>query len=284
MKIFDINESIGDSSFQFAIGKTYLINDLPIHSHNFSELVFLLGGSGTHLIDNKEYSVEVGDVYVFNSNSASHGFKNVRNLFLCNIIYNPQRIMAYNNELKSMKGFQALFMVHPNLNSSGVFKSRLHLSTETLIIFDELLERMISEFTARKEGYMTIILGYVMEVIVLLSREYEMSENTDNLQLLRLAETMAYIEKNYTNHITLDSLIEISHFSKRHLIRLFKQIYNTTPIDYILELRLKHACALLHQNNKSIKEIAMDSGFNDINYFSKFFRKKYGASPKKYLK
>jgi len=56
------------------------------------------------------------------------------------------------------------------------------------------------------------------------------------------------------------------------------------PIDLIKEFRLSHALELLQTTNLSITEIAFRSGFADASYFGKCFRKRYGLSPREYLK
>ncbi|MCD8022091.1 MAG: helix-turn-helix transcriptional regulator, partial [Lachnospiraceae bacterium] len=66
--------------------------------------------------------------------------------------------------------------------------------------------------------------------------------------------------------------------------RCFHEMLNTTPMQYVMETRLKKAAALLRSTNKSAKDIALDCGFNDTSYFTKMFRLRYDCTPGKYRK
>ena len=57
---------------------------MPMHIHDFDELVFVLGGSAIHVIDDEEYPIIRGDVFVVRGNH-KHGYKNERNLKIVNV-------------------------------------------------------------------------------------------------------------------------------------------------------------------------------------------------------
>ena len=67
-------------------------------------------------------------------------------------------------------------------------------------------------------------------------------------------------------------------------VRHFHAATGMTPLEYIIKLRLDEAAALLQDPNLSIAEAALQSGFNDSNYFSRLFRKKNNISPRGYRK
>ena len=69
--------------------------------------------------------------------------------------------------------------------------------------------------------------------------------------------------------------------SKNQFLRRFRQEFNTTPIQYLLELRMKHACTLLEQSDLTIDRIASLTGFCDGNYFIKLYRKHFQRPPGK---
>ncbi len=68
--------------------------------------------------------------------------------------------------------------------------------------------------------------------------------------------------------------------SGRHLERVFAQVCGVSPMAYFTDLRLGHAALLLRSTSKPIAQIAEESGFADPAYFTRAFRKKYGASPR----
>jgi len=72
--------------------------------------------------------------------------------------------------------------------------------------------------------------------------------------------------------------------SREHLSRMFRQYYGITPREYLLELRLCRVTELLAYQNLSILEAACRAGFNNLAYFRKCFRARFGVTPKLYRK
>lgn len=92
----------------------------------------------------------------------------------------------------------------------------------------------------------------------------------------RIAE---FIGENYQKELSLEMLAEEFHFSKNHIINLFKKEYKTTPFEYIRNYRLKKAEWLLEVTPKTAEQIAMECGFQDYSCFYKAFRCRNGLSP-----
>ena len=92
----------------------------------------------------------------------------------------------------------------------------------------------------------------------------------------------SYLKQNYASKITLELLAQRFYCSQSSLIKAFKKAYNITIFQKLNEIRLEKACELLVESRLTIKEIAIQCGFIDQNYFSKAFRSKYQISPKDY--
>ena len=72
--------------------------------------------------------------------------------------------------------------------------------------------------------------------------------------------------------------------SRSTLNRNFLKAFGMSPMRYLNKLRLDHAAKLLNSSNLSISEISRQSGFEDSNYFSRIFHKKFGVPPGKWRK
>jgi len=96
------------------------------------------------------------------------------------------------------------------------------------------------------------------------------------------SEVKEYITKNYNKKITIEDLCKQFFCSRSTLINTFKNNYLTTISHYILDIRMEKAAEMLKNSSKSIKDIAIDCGFEDQNYFSKVFHKAYQKSPSEY--
>lgn len=93
-----------------------------------------------------------------------------------------------------------------------------------------------------------------------------------------------YIHNHIYEKITLEHLCAHFHMNKFYFIRKFKQIYNTTPMQYIIIFKLRFSMKLLREPDYSINMIAHSLGFSDLAHFSRTFKKQFGISPSNYQK
>jgi len=92
------------------------------------------------------------------------------------------------------------------------------------------------------------------------------------------------IQKNLYENLNLEELAFLTSLSLSSFKRKFNSVYGTTPNKYITSKRLENAQTLLNTTDLTIAEIAYDSGFSDLGYFSKIFRKNFNVSPSEYRK
>lgn len=96
-----------------------------------------------------------------------------------------------------------------------------------------------------------------------------------------------YIDKHYGENISLNHLSKYKYYvNPSYLSRLFKDQTGVSFSSYLLDFRLKKAYQMLKDTNISISDIASVTGFNDVSYFIKAFKKNYNLTPGKvrYLK
>lgn len=95
---------------------------------------------------------------------------------------------------------------------------------------------------------------------------------------------LIYIQEHYRENISLEDLLASTNYSKSHFIRLFKASTGMNYTDYLNRFRIEKACRDLIYTNKNVTEIATENGFNNIQYFSKIFKKYMECTPKQYQK
>ncbi len=93
-------------------------------------------------------------------------------------------------------------------------------------------------------------------------------------------QILGYLAENHT-HVTLDELAAVFHRSRSHISHLFKTSAGVSLRAYCNGLRLSDARRLLGSTSLSVSEIAYEVGFEDVSYFIKLFREKYGVSPRR---
>lgn len=91
-----------------------------------------------------------------------------------------------------------------------------------------------------------------------------------------------FINKNYSDQLTLDDIVEVSGLSKYHFSRMFHETVHSTPIQYLTKVRINKSIELLKNKALTIEHIAAQVGFSNGNYFNKVFRAALGMSPGKY--
>ena len=96
----------------------------------------------------------------------------------------------------------------------------------------------------------------------------------------RFQAVFSHIIQYFREPIRLEDVAEIAHLSNTSFCRYFKKLTNKTFLEVVLEYRLKAASQLLLHSSKRINEIAAESGFEDIPYFNRAFKKWKGESPK----
>ena len=101
-------------------------------------------------------------------------------------------------------------------------------------------------------------------------------------KLAKLTPAKEYIEKNWNKSITLSALARECNLSVTHLRHLFSEVFGMTAMEYRDSIRLLYAKDFLAEESTSVSEAAYKCGFEDVNYFSRFFKKHTGSSPTAY--
>ena len=109
-------------------------------------------------------------------------------------------------------------------------------------------------------------------------------ENEFKPKARKLYPAVRYLSRNLTSKVTIDELAELCYLSRSWFYELFQEEYGMTPMEYRDSLLMEKARALLRSEELSVTEIAEQLGFENVSYFSKFFRKYQGSSPSGYIK
>jgi len=274
--------SIFHAPLEFHIDRADLTRKrFPYHEHEFSELVVILGGESMHITEDGEHPLSAGDVFVFNGRHA-HGFRNARRLLLYNVMYSPDRYLGRGEELRSLPGYHALFVLEPRYRKHHRFRSKLHLSMEGLARAEQVLASLRDEYDARSPGYEAAIRALFLQLVVFLSRAYGESRTDASRSLLRMGQVMSFMESNSHAPLRLPALARRAHMSTNNFLRVFKEATGHTPIEYLIRLRIMRACDLLRTTDEKITSLALRCGFSDSNYMAKVFARVMGMSPREY--
>lgn len=136
----------------------------------------------------------------------------------------------------------------------------------TVIIYQiKIIFTLIQHFIDRLLSNKSIIEHFDIEESNLLDNE--------------IVELIRYLESYYTSKITLQTLVKQIHLSPSYLIKLFKEKTGMTPFQYLHELRMNAAICYLKATHLTVSEIAEETGYSNIHYFSRLFKESFGESP-----
>lgn len=103
-------------------------------------------------------------------------------------------------------------------------------------------------------------------------------------QIAAVRRMQDYIENHLSENITLSALASVSHFSPWYTHRLFTQLLNISPAEYIRRLRLSKSALKLRDDNCKIIEVAFELGFGSVDGYQRAFLREFGCNPKEYAK
>jgi AraC-like DNA-binding protein len=147
------------------------------------------------------------------------------------------------------------------------------IGNQILILVKELTESN-KEFTGKVALRFLGILNFLAEEFFEENRPVRSLRALAPLDLTRLE-----IERRYHQSLTIAELAEIAALSPNYFLTAFRRHFGTTPIQYQQDLRMKRAKWLLDNTSLSCQTIADEVGYQDIFFFSKFFKKVVGVSP-----
>ncbi|MCB2352534.1 response regulator [Clostridium estertheticum] len=139
---------------------------------------------------------------------------------------------------------------------------------------DKVLEEFIN---LKKISELKNCVSLVLKDLITYISSYKRSKNIDVVEKVK-----EYIENNYMNDVSLDNLAHYISMSSFYLSRIFSKVEGTNIKEYIIKIRMEKAKSMLIEGKKSVKQISLEVGYLDQNYFSKAFKKYTNISPKEY--
>lgn len=267
----------------------YLHKTFPLfmHSHSFYEMNVVLQGEGRHYIEDKNYPAKKGDIFIIPP-KISHGYYALNNkLTIFHLIIDERIFAEYYNTLKSFPERMLLLNIEPQLRSANSsFNLFLSLSNEK---FDEFYPKFINLINLSKINspetqvvFDLYTVGLICELSLLLSSNLKKQSEKKKLNSLAVINTVQYMNEHYDTHITLDDLAHIALCAKTSYVKQFQQLFNDSPINYLIKLRINHAKEMLLHTNHTIAFIAQNCGFFDSSHFIYYFKRITDCTPTQY--
>lgn len=138
-------------------------------------------------------------------------------------------------------------------------------------------------YNSRMRQIKTIELAYTL-LYYLNTHHYQLQTVTTDKYNERTNYILSYIESNYMKNISLETLSSITKLSIAYLSRFFKKSTGKNFIDYLRDVRIKHALRALTETDQKIIDLALENGFSSATTFNRIFKNQFGVSPVVYRK
>ena len=243
-----------------------IMQKFPNHFHDYYVIGFIESGERCLSCKNRKYTVEPGDLLLFNPRD-NHTCEQIDGRTL------DYRCINVHPETMSKAAFEITGKDYlPYFSPAVIFHSELAslLRELHMIIMEE-------EKDFRKEEIFFFLLEQLIEEFS--EKGIEQSGPEENRETKIICN---YLEKNYMKNITLDELSGLTGLSKYYLLRSFTKQKGISPYRYLETIRIDRAKKLLEQGVLPI-EAALQTGFADQSHFSNFFKKFIGLTPKQYM-
>ncbi|QJC50996.1 AraC family transcriptional regulator [Paenibacillus albicereus] len=247
----------------------------PAHWHNHIEVLRFRSGQARVEVNHVPFDAGPGDVMVFNSNDIHMGLLSSDEVEYDILIADLALLQSQSPDAAETK------YITPMAQNRILFRNRIS-GDEALA---SILDRLAEEFRERQAGFELSVKSQLYAMLTLLLRGYvelRLSEQESSARLRNLARfepIFDYIEAHYTEDITVEELAARASLSRYHFSRLFRQLTGRTVTDYVNRIRINKSEYLLRSSEKTIAEIAMAAGYNDLSYFSRIFRRYRGYAP-----
>ncbi|MDO4649036.1 MAG: AraC family transcriptional regulator [Eubacteriales bacterium] len=254
---------------------TYGIDDY-MHFHNVLEIGICREGTGKLVYANEEKEYKAGDISIIPRNIA-HSTKSDYSWWEY-IFIDAKAILD-----------RFLWDQAKTHNWSEKINSRtLLIREETHVVLKDIIESMFRE-SKTEEVYRTqTMIALAMELLFLIARENrEFTQMIDidfKQQDETIREVMDYMDRHFAEDLTISEIAGVIGISETHFRRLFRQIVNMTPMDYLNMLRVRNACNLLLTTDMSVEIIAERSGFLTPSTFNRNFKRYLGTTPLQWKK
>lgn len=241
-------------------------NSYP-HAHYFAELFFVADGEGTFCVEEETFPIRKNDLIVVNPNIV-HTEYSSREHPLEYIVLGVERLCFRLEDHRQ-------YLVFHNRESGG--------DNGNISFYFRTIQEEMSKEQEKYAQVCQYLLGAL--IIRLMRRTREKAELLPTEWVSReCSRARRFIDFNYQDEITLESLAAIAGLNKYYFAHAFTKYYGQSPMSYLNQKRITTSQELLVSTDMTVAAIASQCGFSSQSYFSQSFKKSCGQTPAEYRK
>ena len=255
---------------------------VPNHWHNEFEIIYIKKGKGLISIDLDYYEVKENDIVLIlpgQLHSIEQDSINVMEyenmIFSMDLLESKHNDVCFDNYFSPM--IKRLIQLQSILNRENCeYYDSLSSCLDNI---DEICRHFDKGYELAIKGNLFIFFSTLFNKVPKNDIPVKKRKSLDKLKLI-----IKYVENNYAENITIEEISKLCGFSQSHFMKFFKHNMDVSFIEYLNNYRLTIASRLLISSNSSILAIAMESGFDNLSYFNRTFKKRYDMTPSQFRK
>ena len=252
--------------------KTY-----PMYTPVDCRLFYVLEGRSRIQTKEKLFDMNKGDVIIINSGQFYHQIVDEDMSYLA---VNFDFTFNFSERAIPIPPSEGKTQVLENVKFTDVPELDSCLHRRGMFSVQKKLSEMIEEYTKKLPHFDIVCSSLMASVLSEAVRGF--SQNSVSDRKLNIEEIIYYVQDHYKENLTNERLSEIFHFHPNYISEVFRKKLGKSLHQYIMEVRISNAISMLEAGKMSISEIAAVTGFYDSCYFSRYFKKITGVSPKAY--
>ncbi|MDD4494381.1 MAG: AraC family transcriptional regulator [Eubacteriales bacterium] len=251
-----------------------------LHYNEFFEIGYCYEGCGLFFVGNKVLEYSAGDavvifpqqIHIAQSSSASNSKWDFVN-------FNPAKLLSFVSmpDLKPVLSFR-----HPSEN----FPNIMTIKQNPEIVW--MIRHIIHELRSQDKYYQPSVRSLIWYLCLCINRmntsEQALTDNNTCMDMEFITPAINYMILHYAEDITIPQLAHLCSMSLSSLRRAFHNYIGMSPLEYLIQLRIKMAAVELKSSNRSITDIAQSVGFYSISSFNRHFLSHFGVSPREWIK
>jgi len=260
----------------------YITGNIPWHWHEEMEIILAVEGDTIVLCGETEYPLHAGEAVFVNCN-VLHKLKRARKGVPCRInslLFTPELVSGFPQSIVQQRYITPL--ARCSTLSEVLLREDVPWQKEAIRRFQEAF----SAFTSDRYGYEIVVQVELMRFLLVLMENLQErvceSDLMQNKDAVRIKQMLGFIHEHYAESLTVAQIAGVSAISESECYRCFRKVLDTSPIDYLLQYRIRAAAGLLSVTDMSISDICFATGFNSPSYFAKVFRQELLVSPRAY--
>lgn len=276
----------GDQMFPVAVYDVFMEEDkVPIylHWHEELEILFFTEGNTTFLIESVEISLSAGDMLMIKPGVLHGSHDKLKEAAAYRAVLVRYEFLAgMGQDRISRKYLEPLFSPGRGTYVHMPLSCDLHGKAA------EAVESVFMLFEKQEKGYELLVKSQLLQLCCYFYRQMDIDGKHSGNEPYnarvngKIREIYNFVQENYQEKITVKQMAEWVHFSEGYFCRFFKENFHMSFMEYVNGVRLEKAEYLVTETDKTMEEIAGETGFSSSNYFAISFRRAYGISPLKY--